>query len=132
MLGTDGKAKIRTEVEARAKAADDDRGAEGPVRPLKTMDEFHAAIGSGRVSVINFWADWSATSRMISPMFEEHAGEYTDIRFYAVDVDAYPEIGESIGIRAMPTFVAFRDGKSIADVIGANPGALLNLIKSCS
>ena len=51
--------------------------------------------------MINFWADWSATSRMISPMFEEHAGEYTDIRFYAVDVDAYPEIGESIGIRAV-------------------------------
>ena len=44
MLGTNGKAKIRTEVEARAKAADDDRGAEGPVRPLKTMDEFHAAV----------------------------------------------------------------------------------------
>ena len=55
--------------------------------------------------MINFWADWSATSRMISPMFEDHAGEYTDIRFYAVDVDAYPEIGESIGIRAVRVLV---------------------------
>ena len=43
-MGTNGKAKTETEMEVRARAADDDRGAEGPVKALKTMVEFHEAV----------------------------------------------------------------------------------------
>ena len=63
---------------------------------------------------------------MISPMFEKlaAAADADKIEFYKVDVDEQGQIAEEVGIKAMPTFVFFKDGKKIKETVGANPGAL--------
>jgi thioredoxin 1 len=55
---------------------------------------------------------------------------YPDARFYKLDVDEVPEVAQELAIRAMPTFVLFKDGKKCAEVVGANPKALEAAIKS--
>ena len=50
--------------------------------------------------------------------------KYTDARFYKIDVDEVPEVAQELSIRAMPTFVLFKDGQEVATVVGANPSAL--------
>ncbi|KAK4968748.1 Thioredoxin amt13 [Elasticomyces elasticus] len=49
---------------------------------------------------------------------------YTDVRFYKLDVDEVPDVAQELGIRAMPTFVLFKDGEKVGEVVGANPKAL--------
>ena len=49
---------------------------------------------------------------------------YTDVRFYKLDVDEVPDVAQELGIRAMPTFVIFKDGEKVSEVVGANPKAL--------
>jgi thioredoxin 1 len=41
-----------------------------------------------------------------------------------LDVDEFPEIAQELGIRAMPTFVIFKDGERVGEVVGVNPPAL--------
>lgn len=63
---------------------------------------------------------------MISPIFEKlssgAAGE--KLGFYKVDVDEQDRISQEVGVKAMPTFVFFRNGEKIDQVVGADPGKL--------
>ena len=54
---------------------------------------------------------------------------YPSARFYKVDVDELPEVAQELSIRAMPTFMLFKDGQEVATVVGANPSALEAAIK---
>lgn len=56
--------------------------------------------------------------------------EYPTARFYKLDVDNVPDVAQELGIRAMPTFVLFKNGEKVGEVVGANPKALEAAIKS--
>lgn len=49
---------------------------------------------------------------------------FPDARFYKLDVDEVPDVAQELGVRAMPTFLLFRDGEKIGEVVGANEKAL--------
>ncbi|ODO07335.1 thioredoxin [Cryptococcus wingfieldii CBS 7118] len=85
----------------------------------------HKTNGSDAV-VIDFWATWCGPCRVISPIFEslEARGHHPGVKFHKVDVDEQPEIAEDVGIRAMPTFIAFKDGQKVDELVGADPERL--------
>lgn len=49
---------------------------------------------------------------------------YPEARFYKLDVDEVPDVAQELGIRAMPTFLLFKNKEQVAEVVGANPKAL--------
>lgn len=59
-----------------------------------------------------------------------YAKTYTNARFYKLDVDDVPDVAQDLGIRAMPTFLLFKDGNKVGEVVGANPKAIEAAIKS--
>lgn len=71
---------------------------------------------------------------MISPMFEKFASESPadKIEFYKVDVDEQEQISQECGIKAMPTFVFFKKGEKLHEVVGANPPKLQVSLEYCS
>lgn len=75
---------------------------------------------------------WS--SRKLTQLFLSHRWaqdpQFKDKTYFAkFDVDHLPELSQELGIRAMPTFLIFKDGKKVDEFVGANPPALLNLLK---
>jgi thioredoxin 1 len=46
------------------------------------------------------------------------------VRFYKIDVDEVPDLAQELNIRAMPTFLLFKDGDKVDEVVGANPNAI--------
>ncbi|KAH9958977.1 thioredoxin [Russula dissimulans] len=100
------------------------------VRPIHSFDDFQSIINSGKVVVIDFWATWCGPCRIISPVFDKLANNpaFESIGIYKVDVDEQVEISEELIIHAMPTFMVFRDGNRIDELVGANPLALGNLV----
>jgi thioredoxin 1 len=51
------------------------------------------------------------------------------IRFVKFDVEKLPDLTAELGVRAMPTFMVFRDGKKVDELMGAHKGALEQLIE---
>jgi len=49
---------------------------------------------------------------------------YPSARFFKLDVDEVPDVAQELGIRAMPTFLLFKGGEKVGEVVGANPKAL--------
>lgn len=41
-----------------------------------------------------------------------------------------PDVAQELGIRAMPTFLLFKNRNKVAEVVGANPKALEAAIKA--
>lgn len=54
---------------------------------------------------------------------------YEDVDFYKIDVDETSDVSSELGIRAMPTFLLFKNGEKIAEVVGANPAAVKKAIE---
>ena len=45
-------------------------------------------------------------------------------------MDEVPDVAQELGIRAMPTFLIFKGEEKVAEVVGANPKALLSAIEN--
>jgi thioredoxin 1 len=51
--------------------------------------------------------------------------EKTDnAKFYKFDVDKLPDVAQELGIRAMPTFIVYKDGEEQSKIVGANIKAI--------
>ncbi|KAJ9632462.1 thioredoxin trx1 [Taxawa tesnikishii (nom. ined.)] len=74
--------------------------------------------------VLDCFATWCGPCKVIAPQVVKFSDQYTNARFYKLDVDEVPEVAQELGIRAMPTFILFKNGEKVGEVVGANPKAL--------
>ncbi|KAJ8457364.1 hypothetical protein ONZ45_g12524 [Pleurotus djamor] len=100
------------------------------IKALTTLPAFRQAISGRRPVVIDFWATWCGPCKAIAPVFEKFATSTEKVDFYKVDVDSAVDIAQEVGIRAMPTFAAFKDGSKIGTVVGADPSQLAKLVET--
>ena len=87
-----------------------------------TDDTFQAEVlESERPVVVDFWAAWCGPCRLMSPILEEIAQERDDLRVVKVDTDANQRVAAEYGVLSMPTFMVFRDGAPVGQIVGARP-----------
>ena len=87
-----------------------------------TDESFQAEVlESERPVIVDFWAAWCAPCRVMSPILEELAQERPDLRVVKVDVDANQQVAAHYGVMAMPTFMVFRDGAPVGQIVGSRP-----------
>ncbi|KAG8800485.1 hypothetical protein FRC17_006855, partial [Serendipita sp. 399] len=51
------------------------------------------------------------------------------MKFYKVNTDDQPVIMHEVGVRAMPTFAVFQKGEKKAQVLGARPQLIVEMIQ---
>lgn len=54
--------------------------------------------------------------------------QFKHVKFIKLDVDEVADVAQELGIRAMPTFIIFKNGEAVKEVVGANPKALQTFI----
>jgi thioredoxin 1 len=72
--------------------------------------------------LVDFWATWCAPCRMVAPLIDAVAEEYSGrLRVGKLDVDENPEIAGRYDIRSIPTLLLFRGGQVVEQRVGALP-----------
>ena len=76
--------------------------------------------------LVDFWAEWCMPCRMVAPIVEELAKEYTGkMKFVSVDVDANPDTAMKYNIRSIPALIVFKNGVPVDQIVGAVPKSAL-------
>lgn len=70
--------------------------------------------------LVDFWAAWCGPCKMIAPILEDIAGEYSGrVKICKMDVDANTETPAKFNIRGIPTLMLFKNGNMEAMKVGA-------------
>ncbi|HUI85864.1 MAG TPA: thioredoxin [Nitrososphaerales archaeon] len=96
-----------------------------PGVPIPLSDEtFSAEVANHPLMVVDFWAEWCGPCRMVGPIIEELASEYSGkVAFGKVNVDENPRTSQAFGVQSIPTILVFRNGRPVDGIVGAVPKA---------
>jgi len=81
---------------------------------------FNSQVISSEVPVlVDFWAEWCGPCKKMAPVVDELSKEYTGkVKIAKVNVDSGKEAAAKFGIMSIPTFILFKNGKVVKQIIG--------------
>ncbi len=90
-----------------------------------TAQDFNDTINGNDIVLVDFWASWCGPCRAFAPTFTKASEANPDIVFGKVDTEAQEELAAAAEIRAIPTLMAFKQGRLVFNQAGALPPAAL-------
>lgn len=99
-----------------------------PVITINTENFENEVIQAETAVLVDFWAEWCGPCRMVAPLVEEIAEEYSDIlKVGKINVDDDPDLAQRFDVMGIPTLILFKDGEIKETVVGMRSKA--DLIK---
>lgn len=81
-------------------------------------ENFESTILNNKKVLLDFYADWCGPCKMLAPVINEIAEEYTDVFVGKVNVDSEPELASAFGVQSIPTLVVLDSGETVNMSVG--------------
>ncbi len=83
-----------------------------------TTSNFDTTVQEG-VTLVDFWAEWCAPCRMMTPVLDELASEYDGkARIAKINVDNEPDLAMKFDVSSIPTLIVFKNGELSKRFVG--------------
>lgn len=93
-------------------------------------EDFNEEI-KNNLTLVDFYAVWCGPCKMMHPVIEEIANNYSNLKIIKVDVDKHQELARNYSVMSIPTLILFKDGQIVEKNIGFTPSDTLeNWIKN--
>lgn len=85
-----------------------------------TSENVKELLASDKPLVLDFWAEWCAPCRAISPVIEKLSHDFEGkVNIGKCNIGVYGEIAVDFSIRAVPTILFFKGGKLVDKQVGS-------------
>ena len=93
-----------------------------------TDDTFVTEVeGATGLVLVDFWAEWCGPCHMLTPILAQIAQERAGkLKVVKVNADENQKTSARFGVRSLPTMILFKDGKPVAQIVGAVPKARID------
>lgn len=92
--------------------------AEGIVE-LTDQNFESSVLQSGKLTLVDFWAEWCAPCRALTPVVAQLATQYAGKMVVGkMNIDDHPQTPGRFAIRAIPTLLLFKDGQVVEQLVG--------------
>jgi putative thioredoxin len=99
--------------------------ADSPSLVSLSAENFHSVVivGSRLAPVlVDFWAEWCAPCRSLTPVLEKLAAQYRGrLTVATLNTEEEQAVAAQLGIRSLPTVMLFKDGDVVDQFMGALP-----------
>ena len=93
-------------------------------------DNFLSIINTKGKVLVDCYANWCGPCKMLAPIIEEISCEYSDVKFYKLDVDSSSLVTSKYNIMSIPTLLFFKDGNLESTSVGfKSKEEVLDIIK---
>ena len=87
-----------------------------------TKDNFETEVlSSGKIVLLDFYADWCVPCKMLSPVLEEVAQLRPDITVGKINVDQDMELAVKFGVTSIRLLVVMKNGELVNKSLGYCP-----------
>ncbi|KAH0837836.1 thioredoxin-like protein [Lanmaoa asiatica] len=96
-----------------------------PVVYITSMADFESVVNGTRPVIIEFWAEWCATCRLTTQLYDQLAAQNPAGQFYRLDIEEVREVPQALGVRNLPAFKVYVKGVEIGELVGADQAQLV-------
>eukprot|EP00276_Gloeochaete_wittrockiana_P004135 CAMPEP_0184660550 /NCGR_PEP_ID=MMETSP0308-20130426/34361_1 /TAXON_ID=38269 /ORGANISM="Gloeochaete witrockiana, Strain SAG 46.84" /LENGTH=102 /DNA_ID=CAMNT_0027101219 /DNA_START=62 /DNA_END=370 /DNA_ORIENTATION=- len=100
-----------------------------PVTHVTSHAQYTQLISTGKV-LVDFFAEWCGPCKAIAPTIERYSTQFPGVTFLKVDVDELEETAANENVSAMPTFVFYKDGKRVKEIVGSRAPAIEEALRN--
>lgn len=96
-----------------------------------TAETFTKTIEDNDLVIVDFWASWCNPCMRFAPIFTKVSEQHPEVVFGKVDTEAERELAGQLEIQAIPTLMAFHQGKLVFNQAGAlNPQQFTQVVEA--
>ncbi len=96
-----------------------------------TKNNFAQIKNSEKTVLLDFYADWCAPCRMVSPLIDEIAKENPQYLVGKINVDSEPELAQAFRVMSIPMLAVMKNGRIVNQAVGARPKSeILKMLNS--
>ena len=77
------------------------------------FEELSNRIATGDLVFVDFWAEWCGPCKVMGPVVDSLAEANPNTNILKIEVDKEPDAAAEYRVRAIPTFIIFKDGKEV-------------------